>query len=282
MNTTFLHSYLITVDSGSMSEAARRLDLTPAAIAQQVRTLEKEMGVKLLVRSGRTVKQTEAGAMLATHARTLLKDINHLKALLNTDSTGGELRLGSINTAMLSLLPKMLIKFTKTQPDTKVFIYPGPSAKLYEDVLRGDLDAAICLHPNFVLSKSLSWVSLCKEPLVLLAPKNLSMNNPMEILKNKPFIRYDRNVGGGKLADQCLRRMGITPNERLELNSILSIAMMVEAELGVSIVPDINSPLLNALHIKKIALPQALDHRDIGILSQRTSLKTRLIKALKI
>jgi DNA-binding transcriptional LysR family regulator len=58
METEYLHSFLLVVESGSMSEAARRLNLTPAAIAQQMRTLERELGTGLLARAGRTVQPT--------------------------------------------------------------------------------------------------------------------------------------------------------------------------------------------------------------------------------
>jgi DNA-binding transcriptional LysR family regulator len=54
MDTQFLDSFVTVVDYGSMAEAARRLNLTPAAVAQRIRALEDEIGASLFVRSGRT------------------------------------------------------------------------------------------------------------------------------------------------------------------------------------------------------------------------------------
>jgi DNA-binding transcriptional LysR family regulator len=60
MDTKFLDSFVTVVDHGSIAEAARRLNLTPGAVAQRVRALEEEIGAALLIRSGRTVRPTEA------------------------------------------------------------------------------------------------------------------------------------------------------------------------------------------------------------------------------
>ena len=280
MNSSFLNTFLLTIDSGSMSEAARRLDVTPAAVAQQIRALEKELDTPLLTRSGRTVQPTEAGGLLAINARPLVKGINNLKSLVNVEAANSELRLGAINTALLSLIPSLLISLNKKYPNAKVFIEPGLSNKLYDQVFNGELDAAVCLHPSFVLSKSLMWKTLREESLVLLVPKKLAKIHPNEILKQSDFIRYDRSLAGGKQADQYLKKAGISPKEKYELSSILSIAMMVEAGLGVSIVPDIASPLLLNLNIAKTDLPLRTLSREIGILSKRSSPKKRLIEGL--
>ncbi|WP_164119512.1 LysR family transcriptional regulator, partial [Stenotrophomonas maltophilia] len=65
MDTRFLESFVTVVDKGSIAEAARRLHLTPAAVAQRLRALESEIGKPLVSRAGRTVKPTETGiAML--------------------------------------------------------------------------------------------------------------------------------------------------------------------------------------------------------------------------
>jgi DNA-binding transcriptional LysR family regulator len=56
MDTRFLESFVIVAETGSIAEAARRLNLTPAAVAQQLRALGQEIGNGLVVRAGRTVR----------------------------------------------------------------------------------------------------------------------------------------------------------------------------------------------------------------------------------
>ncbi|MBR0344519.1 MAG: LysR family transcriptional regulator, partial [Rudaea sp.] len=64
MDTLFLNTFVSVVERGSMAAAARVLDITPAAVAQQIRTLEREIGVPLIARVGRTVSVTEEGARI--------------------------------------------------------------------------------------------------------------------------------------------------------------------------------------------------------------------------
>lgn len=281
METTYLHSFLLIVESGSISEAARRLDLTPAAVAQQIRTLERELKVPLLARAGRTVQPTEAGHQLVHRARSLLREVGDIKTLLGSNGNGlagGDLLIGTINTALHGLLPDILARFVKMQPDVKVFLQSGTTATLYKAVQQGELDAAVCLYPSFALSKIFDWSLLREEPLVLLAPSRLANCDPHQLLRNSPLIRYDRSLGGGKQADRYLRAAGIVPHERFELSSLLAIAMMVDRGLGVSVVPDIASPLLNGQRVAKIALPLKFEMRRFGILWLRSSPRLRLIE----
>jgi DNA-binding transcriptional LysR family regulator len=280
METAYLQSFLLVVESGSMSEAARRLDLTPGAVAQQIRALERELNAPLLARAGRTVQPTEAGHRLVQRARTLLREVSDIKALVGSEAAGGELVIGTINTAIHSLLPDILARFVKTHPGVKVYLQSGNTATLYKAMQQGELDAAVCLYPPFALAKTFDWALLREEPLVLLAPSRLARRDPHELLQTSPLIRYDRNLGGGKQADRYLRSAGIVPQERFELSSLLAIAMMVDRGLGVSVVPDIASPLLDGQRIAKIPLPLPSETRRFGVLWLRASPRLRLIHGL--
>ncbi|CAG9208821.1 LysR family transcriptional regulator [Paraburkholderia sabiae] len=280
MDTAFLANLLLVVDTGSMAEAARRVGVTPAAIAQQMSALERELGVTLFVRSGRTVTPTEAGHRIIERARGLVADFADLKAHALEGEAAGELRIGTITTALLSLLPDVLANFARGFPRAKVLIRAGTSMELYETLHRGDLDVAICLHPSFALPKAYDWHLLREEPLVVLAPARFAQEDPHELLRREPFIRYDRTLGGGKQADQYLRAARIVPRELFELNALMAIAMMVDRGLGVSLVPDIVSPMTSALSIARIALPLPIEPRRFGMVWQRASPRSRLIQGL--
>ena len=75
METSYLHSFLLVVETGSMAEAARRLNITAAAVAQQIRILEREFDAPLLARAGRTVLPTPAGHRLSQSAPLLLREL---------------------------------------------------------------------------------------------------------------------------------------------------------------------------------------------------------------
>ncbi|WP_321915111.1 MULTISPECIES: LysR family transcriptional regulator [unclassified Paraburkholderia] len=280
MDTGFLSNLLLVVESGSMAEAARRVGVTPAAIAQQIQTLERELGVALVMRAGRTVIPTEAGQRVVERARSLVRGFDELKALAQEQEMGGELRVGTITSALLSVLPDVLARFAAAFPQVKLLIRAGTSTELFEALQRGELDVAICLHPAFALPKSYDWHLLREEPIVVLAPAKLARTDPHELLRREPFIRYDRALGGGKQADQYLRRAKIVPRELFELNSLMAIALMVDRGLGVSLVPDIGTPLTKGLRLARLPLPEATEPRRFGILWSRASTRSRVIRGL--
>jgi len=280
MDTGYLNTFVLVVDTGSMSEAARRLGLTPAAVAQQMRVLDREMGTALLMRSGRTVVPTEAGHRLADKARGLLRDVGNLKALVNEQAAASELRIGSINTALHSLMPDVLAGFVKRFPQVRVHIRSSASVELYDAVQRSELDAAVCLHPHFTLPKTLNWEPLRDEPLTVLVPQRLARRDAHQLLSTEPFIRYERSVGGGRQADRYLRQAGITPKERFELSSLAAIAMLVDRGLGVSLVPDAALPHWPGLRLARLPLPDASGARRLGLVWERRAVRGRLIQGL--
>ncbi|WP_353236482.1 LysR substrate-binding domain-containing protein, partial [Diaphorobacter ruginosibacter] len=202
METSYLQSFMLVVETGSMAEAARRLHVTAAAVAQQMRILEKEFNTPLLARAGRTVVPTPAGHRLAQSAPALLRELAHARTLVTDDGGGGELVIGTINTALHSLLPDILADFVKQCPDVKVFLQSATTHQLYEAVRQGELDAAVCLYPAFPLAKTFDWTQLREEPLILLAPRHLAHVDPHELLRSQPLIRYDRHLGGGQMVDR--------------------------------------------------------------------------------
>lgn len=280
METDFVASFLLVVDTGSMAEAARRLDLTPAAVAQQIRSLERELGTALLARAGRTVMPTPAGSRIIVHSRGLMRDFADLNILVNEEHATGELRIGTINTALHGLLPDVLSGFSKAHPRVKIFIHLGTSAELYDALRRGDIDAAVCTRAAFAMPKDFAWELLREEPLVLLVHQRMVRHDPHDVLRNEPLIRYDRTLAGGKEAERYLRRAGIVPNERLELSSLAAISMMVDRGLGVSLVPDIASPLTKGLRINALRLPDESQPRQFGVLWPRASVREPLIGRL--
>lgn len=280
MDTQFLRTFVNVVERGSMAAAARALDITPAAVAQQIRTLEREIGVTLIARVGRTVSVTEEGARILERARALLRDVADLRSIANDSAVSGELRLGACPTALAGMLPDILARMVAKFPQINVFIRPGYSAELYRAVEAGELDAALVLQAPYALPKTCDWQLLREEPLVLIAPKKYAGRDPHELLANEPLIRYDRNQWGGRLADAYLRENGIVPHERFELNALNAIAVMVDRGLGVSIVPDYAQPWPEGLQLVRMALPQPSEPRRIGTVWSRSTVRIRLVTVL--
>ncbi|CAN7163091.1 LysR substrate-binding domain-containing protein [Pseudoxanthomonas sp. LjRoot143] len=280
MDTQFLNTFVVVADRGSMAAAARVLNITPAAVAQQIRTLERELGAPLIARAGRTVSLTEEGSRILQRARDLLRDVADMRSIANDSEVSGELRLGACPTALAGMLPDILARMVDKFPQINVFIRPGYSAELYRAVEAGELDAALVLQAPYILPKTCDWQLLREEPLVMIAPARMAGRDPHDLLRTEPLIRYDRNQWGGRVADEYLRAAGIVPRERFELNGLNAIAVMVDRGLGVSLVPDWARPWPEGLDLVRIPLPLPSEPRRIGMVWSRSSVRIRLVTVL--
>jgi DNA-binding transcriptional LysR family regulator len=280
MDTLFLETLVTVAEQHSLAKAAQRLNLTPAAVAQRIKALEAEFGVKLLARSGRVVRPTEAGYGILEKARQLLRDTQTLRAAANADNIAGELRVGAINTALTGILPHVLEEFAERYPRVTLFVRPGASMDLYAEVLSGALDAAIIIEPRSAIPKTLLFEPLRIEPLVLIAPARFAGCDPIALLSSQPFIRYDRHNWGGRLADECLRLTGVEPPERYELDSLEAIVVMVDRGLGVSIIPDWAPPWPAGTDIVKLPLSVSPLRRTVGLAVNRAAPSQMLVNAL--
>ena len=282
MDSRYLQSFVYVVELGSIAEAARRLDLTAAAVAQRVKMLEQELGMKIVRRSGRTVSATEAGERILKRARTVLHEIRDLQSDLNDASAlAGQLRLGGTPTMMTSLVPEVLSRLLANHPQIDIYVEPGTSSDLYRKVVSGDLDVAVLVQPLFDLPKNCDWQTFREEPLVLLTPASMAVTDVHATLQMEPFLRYDRNVVGGQLADAYLRLHGIKPHQRCELDGLDAIAALVDRRLGVSLVPDWLTTQLVGLSLAKWPLPHPFTKRTVGLLWNRSSARMRLVQAFR-
>src|SRR5712672_3368406 len=259
MDTRFLETFLMAVDNGSIAEAARRLNLTPAAVAKRIHILESEMGAVLFARSGRTIRPTEAAMAIVERARHVLGEVRDFTSIAATDRLTGELRVGAYQSALSGMLPDILALMKEKYPQIQVRLTRGISAELYRKVLDGDdLDAAIIAEPPFAIPKSCDW----------------------RLLREEPFIRLDRNLWPGRLVDSYLRQVGIRPREFFEIDGAEAIAVMVDRGLGVSLMPDWAPPWPEGLSLAKLPVPDASSFaRRVGLVWARASLRLRLVHA---
>lgn len=280
MDTRYLQSFVAVVELGSMAEAARRLDLTPAAIAARVKALESEIGASLVQRSGRSVRPTEAGLRMLDRARNLLREVRDLRAAVDDGVSLGELRMGVFGSAMTGVLPPVLKRLYDRYPDLSVFVAQGSSVELCRQVATGALDAAIVVEPQFAIGKGCEWSLLIEEPLLVVAPTCLQDGEAHDLLARQPFIRYDRSVLGGQLADRYLRDHGIAVRQRLEIDSLMAIAAFVGQGLGVALLPDWAPMWKGGFEIVGIPLPERAPVRRMGIVWAKQGPRAALAQAL--
>lgn len=280
MDTRYLHTFVCVVERGSIAEAARHLDLTPTSVAQRLKALEDDVGSRLIVRAGRTVKPTVAGLRILERAQGVLREVRDLRsAASETELPAGPLRIGATPTALTGIFPPMLKRWVARHPHVEIYIEPASTTLLYSRVLAGELDAAVLVHPRFDLPKTCEWRDLREEPLILLTPETMTVQDPLLTIAREPFIRYDRNVVAGKLADDYLTGHGLRPKVRFELDGIESIAKLVSEGLGVSVLPDWPVVGQPSSAVKRWALPAPFPSRTVGAMWLRASVRSPLVQA---
>lgn len=280
MDTRYLHTFVSVVERGSIAEAARHLDLTPTSVAQRLKALEDDVGSRLIVRAGRTVKPTVAGLRILERAHSVLREVRDLRsAASETELPAGPLRIGATPTALTGIFPPMLKRWVARHPHVEIYIEPASTTLLYGRVLAGELDAAVLVHPRFDLPKTCEWRDLREEPLILLTPETMTVQDPLLTIAREPFIRYDRNVVAGKLADDYLTEHGLRPRVRFELDGIESIAKLVSEGLGVSVLPDWPVVGQPSSAVKRWALPAPFPSRTVGAMWLRASVRSPLVQA---
>lgn len=278
MDSRFLQTYVHVVELGSIAQAARHQGLTPATVQQRLRALEADMGSALIARSGRTVKPTAAGTRILERARNVLRDLRDLRsAATESGLPAGPLRLGATPTALTGIMPPVLRTWAARYPHIEIYIEPAPTTLLYSKVLAGELDGALLVHPLFALPKSCVWRDLRREPLVLVTPADMAVRDPLAVIAREPYIRYDRSVVGGRMADDYLRARDLRPHVRFELDGIDSIAKLVSEGLGVALLPDWATTGASA-PVRRWPLPGPCPARSVGAIWPRSGVRSELMR----
>ncbi|PKO70708.1 MAG: LysR family transcriptional regulator [Betaproteobacteria bacterium HGW-Betaproteobacteria-16] len=280
MDTQFLQNFLDVVEYGSIAEVARKQCITPAAVNLRIKKIEEELGFKLLVRSGHTVKPTPEGAQVVTQAARVLQEMRNLKAASQGPIVFGHVAIGAYDSAMTSFIPSLMVRLIDRHPNLEVTLVKGYSMHLYSKVFDGQVDAAVILRPQFQLPKNLEWRHVRDEPLVVLAPPSNQEKDPNQLLRSNPLICYDRSLWGGQLAANYFRDHNINPKIRIEAASIELIASLVSKGLGVSLVPDCESDLLKYPALQKISLESSKYLRSVGLLWNRHSTRSALLEEI--
>jgi len=122
LNLSQLQTFVMVVSEGSMTAAADKLFLTQPAVSQQMKNLEDELGVELVVRGSKSIKTTAQGEVLYEHAKKILSLAQ--AAEISIKSVGaqlrGQLRIGTLNTIGLHLMSPVVSRLLKFNPDFKI------------------------------------------------------------------------------------------------------------------------------------------------------------------
>jgi LysR family hydrogen peroxide-inducible transcriptional activator len=244
--------YLTAVaEEGSISKAARRVGVAQPSLSQQVKKLEDELGHRLLDRLPKGVVPTEAGRQLLEHARRVLAEIADARRRIG-DTPGhvtGSLAVGAIPTMAPFLLPGAVRRFARRYPDVRLTVVEDVTDRLLGALERGEIDLAVLSSAH--APATVHCDRIAREPLRLMLPANHPLANSEKTRGKQPPPAVPwRAVAGERmivlqemhcLAGQVSRfcdRTGVRPPVFMRGAQLSTVAAMVAAGLGVSVVPE--------------------------------------------
>lgn len=280
MTIRLLRTLIAIADTRTFTAAAGVVHVTHAAVSQQMQTLEADLGVALFNRSTRTPELTPVAHQIVAKARKLVADYDNLvPSVLGDGGLNGLVTLGVLRTTLTGLTPQAMAILKTNFPDVGLRIRPGLTGTLLADVARGDLDAAIVTKPH-LMPDGIQFRDLTEEPMELIAAMEEQGDDPIALLKTRPFIRFNRNAVVGTLIDNWILSKGLRVTETMELDSPEAISSMVRANLGVSIVPSLAVKPLESVPVKRLPLGQDAPTRILGLAYRKDQLKIRLLDEL--
>ncbi len=220
---------------GSVSLAAQELHLTQSAVSIQIASLEASVGSPLMMRTGRGVRLTEAGELLAGYASRLLTLWSEASDEMATflGAFSGTLQVGAVTTAEY-WLPLLLVTFVNENPRVKVKLHVGNRDEIVRSLAAQSVDIAIMGYPPDELKVDATMFA--KNPMAFMAaPHHPLMSRPklgMADLAESHLLVRERGSGSRTTVERLFKEAGLHLRIGSELSSNESIKQMCAAGFG--------------------------------------------------
>jgi DNA-binding transcriptional LysR family regulator len=239
-----LRYFVMVAEELHFGRAADRLQITQPALSKQIVGLEKELGVRLLMRTKRIVQLTPAGQVFLDQAHQLLLQVEAVIQLTQRTARGevGQLAIGLTETATHTVLPKLVREFRREYPGVEIIMLELSTEAQVSALNQGEIDLAF-LHPP-IDERGLQLHSILEESFVAVLPQQHPLLQyekiPLEAFASEPLIIHPRKEGP-TLYDafiQVCQGAGFQPNIVKESISLQTRVCLVAAGAGITFVSD--------------------------------------------
>ncbi len=243
MDLRQLEYFIAVAELGGFTRASEKLHVVQSTVSAGVRSLERELGAPLIVRTTRRSQLTAAGAELLARGRELLAAERAAVAAVRatTGAVGGLLRVGILAAELPFDLPELLGRFRYEHPavDLRLLTSPTGSEGLLRDLLDDRLDATFTStasgHPE------LRELQLPGAPvdLVVAASHRLASRASVSLaeIADEPFVDFATGFGQRSDSDEAFRSAGFTRRISTETTTAGMALSFVRAGLGVALLP---------------------------------------------
>lgn len=243
LSTDQIGAFVELSRQGQLRAAAAVLGITEQGLRNRLLTLEQRIGVELYRKSRgprRSTILTDQGRRFLPHAIGFLERAQELFRTFDVEAGAQEIRLASSQYLIRYLLIDVLKEFRKAAPDIHVRISTMNELEV-EEALRNDPEVAMGVVAPYEPSPDLDYHELFAMSWSLIAPPRHPLISRRSVrlrdLTDQPLIIYERGSTGRQHILDAFHESGLSPRVALETTSTETIVSMVEAGLGLSIVP---------------------------------------------
>lgn len=214
-------NFLLIVEHGTFTEAARHAHLSQPALTASIQRLEQRLGARLLHRGRRGARPTAAGAALLPSARAALAAVDEgRRAVIEIEGLErGEVRIGAGATACTYLLPPTLASFRREHPGIRFWLRELTTDEALEALLRGDIDMAVVTAAG---DEGDLWF---EDELVLVAAPGFDP-------RGAPFVTFRSGATSRALLEEHFPEAEIV----MELGGVAAVKTHVRMGIGVALV----------------------------------------------
>jgi len=265
--------------------AAKACFVSQPAFSVAIRELEELLNVQLVDRTRKNVTITSIGQDIAVQARLVLRDLEGLMDIAEhqQEPLTGKLRLGVIPTIAPFLLPRLMPKLRKQYPKLQLILYEDQTQRIYERLMDGKLDLILIALPYDM--KNVETMTLFRDHFYLACRKDTKLIDPAEYSINQvPSESVLLLEDGHCLRDHALAACKIRNLNKVSnvtANSLLTLIQMVDADLGVTFLPElaIDSGMLKNTRVKTWPLKSG-SYREIGLVWRKGSQRQQEFRQL--
>ena len=242
MDIHHLKVFRAAARASSFTLAGQEVYLSQSTVSLHIKELEEELGCELFIRSRKRVSLSDAGRALLPYVDRIFAELANAELAAREFSTSrrGTIRLGTGDTPLIYLLPKVLAKFRKRFPLIEVLVTTEVTEVVLQQLLARTIDLGIVMSPAEAL-KSVQALPLYEEELVfILAAEHSLARKPAltgDDLSKLPFISHLRGTALRTVQQEYFDKLSVHPQIILELENIEAIKSIVRAGMGSALVP---------------------------------------------
>lgn len=246
INFQHLNYFLMAAKYQNYTAAAEELFINYSTLSKAISGLETQLNIKLFEKNGRNVQLTKYGKILNAYihaAFTEIQDgIDEIERI--TNHAYGEVKLSSIFTVSVHLLPRYLAKLKKAYPDLNVHLTQTTTQNILQSILDGEVDVGFCGEFDYAAyASAISREFIYNDEVVLIVPKSHPLAKRKAVsfddIKDETFIGYNKSAGMNYSIRMALDR-AVGPDFQFktvyELNEETGVVGMVRANLGIAFV----------------------------------------------